>query len=268
MNAVLRRLLRGDARRLLILSLSLVAWFVLILLVVRNSASAITMKSDMVGSSMMKGFGIGNLMTPDAMLAQMVGVSFNHPLVLALVGAVSVAPGIRACQGELLAGTLDLTLARPVARWRYLLAYTIHALTGVVVLMLVSWGSMVGLARLLDVPGTMEPGRAAMACLQAGIVFFAFYAIAAATSVAMSRKGNAMFVAIGMLTAMFALTFAERGWDSPVIGLLEHASVFHGFDPGMTLQGFSVETGDVIVPVVISIVALAFAFGAFERRDL
>lgn len=268
MSAVLHRLLRGDARRFAMLSASLVLWFVLILLVVRNGAAAIGMKTDLAGSSILKGFGIGSLATPDSLLAQMIGVSFNHPLVLALVGAVSVAPGVRACQGELLAGTLDITLARPITRWQYLLAYTVHALIGVVVLMVVAWAAMVGLDTVLGVPGELDPGRAALACLQAGLVFFSFYAVALALSVAMARVGNAMFAAVGVLAVMFALTFVQRAWDSSIIGTIEHASVFHGFDPSATLQGMTVTTGDVLTPIVVAIIGLGFAFVRFQRRDL
>ena len=56
-------------------------------------------------------------------LAAWASLGENHPILLVACLLEAVAIGVRAIAGELEAGTLDLTLARPVGRTRYLLAH-------------------------------------------------------------------------------------------------------------------------------------------------
>jgi hypothetical protein len=266
--ATLRRLLREDSHRIAIVLGSMVAWFGLIMLVVRNADPLIEAKTQAVGSSVMRGFGIGSLTSPDEMIAQMAAVSFNHPIVLALVGALTISPAVRACQGELRANTLELTLTRPLGRTRYLVSVIVHIIWTLILLMLVTWASMVGFDRLLSVPGTIQPDRAAIAVLNGGLVFLGFAAVALLSSVVLARKGNAMFTSIGILVLMFADTFTERAWPSTTSHAIGRLSLFHWFDPGATLLGAPMHVANLLVPAAISAAGFLAAIWLFERRDV
>ncbi|MBC7462609.1 MAG: ABC transporter permease subunit [Thermoleophilia bacterium] len=268
MLVTIRRLLRTERTRLIILSLALAVWFLLILLVVRSSAADVAAQSQAFGSNLGKGFGLGSLITPTAVLTQLLGVSFNHPIVLAIIGAATVALGARACQGELLHGTLDVTLSRSLARWRYLLGYAVVMALATVLLMSVSWGAMVGLERLLHVPGELEAGRAFEACANGAVVFFACGTIALLVSVLLGRRGSAMFVSVGVLVVMYATTFVERVWSNAILQFIAPVSVFHWFDPGAVLSGTGPTAADYAVPSLIAIACTALAAWRFERRDL
>lgn len=268
MVVTLRRLLRTERTKLVVLSAAMAAWFALMMLIVRNAAEDVTVKTQFAGSAFTRGFGLTDLISPDAIIAQLTGVSFNHPIVLALVGAVTIAPGARACQGELERGTLDMTLARPVSRAAYLLGYVAYVLIAVTVLMVVAWAAILGFDRLLAVPGELQVGRVSVMCLNAGLVFATFAGIALLISVLLGRRGNAVFVTIGVLVVMYALTFAERAWSAELLERLGPLSIFHWFDPGNTLMGVPVYTSDLVVPAAVFAAGVAGALWWFERRDL
>jgi ABC-type transport system involved in multi-copper enzyme maturation permease subunit len=267
MLVTLSRLLRTERTRLLVLSGTLLLWFLLIMLVVRSNSSGLA-NADLFGSSLGKGFGIGALVTPTDVLTQLLGVSFNHPIVIAILGAASIALGARSCQGELERGTLDVTLAHAISRRRYLLGYVTMIALAIAWLMAVSWLAMVGFARLLDVPGTLDPGRAALACANGAAVFFAFGAIAVLVSVLLGRRGNAMFVTVGILVVMYAIAFIDRIWNTAAMDLLAPLSLFHWFDPGPTLAGATPSVADFLVPLGAALACVVVALWRFERRDL
>jgi ABC-type transport system involved in multi-copper enzyme maturation permease subunit len=243
-------------------------WFLVIMLVVRSSGADVAAQSTSFGSSFSKGLGLGDLLGPDAVLQQLVGVSFNHPLVLALIGSVTVALGARACQGELLAGTLDVTLARSISRSRYLLAYVAVMAGAVALLMTVAWAAMIGFDRLLDVPGRLDPGRAALLCLNGTVVFLGFGVLALLVSVLLGRKGSATFTSVGILAVMFAISFVERIWSGALMDVIGPLSLFHWLDPGATLAGQPVPVSRFLVPLAVVIAGVGAALWQFERRDL
>lgn len=268
MAVTILRLLRTERLRLIILSLSMTLWFLLIMAVVKNATTLVATKTDAMGDSISKGFGIGQMITPDAVIAQMAGVSFSHPIVLALIGAVTVGLGARSCQGELERGTLDITLSRAISRTRYLLGYIVVMVVSVCILMTTAGVSMVALDRMLDVPGTIYVDRAVQACLNGTCVFIAFGAIAILMSVVLGRRFSATFTTVGILVAMFALTFAENVWSTPVLDWLGPLSLFHWFQPGNTLSGFTPGAANYVVPLAATLVMMAIALWRFERRDL
>lgn len=262
------RILRTERVRLLVIGLAVVAWFALIMLVTRSAAADLRATTQQFDSPLTKGFGLGSLLTPDGIIAQLVGVSFNHPIVLALVGGVTVSFGARACQGELRDGTLESTLARSVSRTSYLMAYVVVIVLSLVAFLVVAWASMVGFERAFGLPGTLDAGRAAVMCVNAGVSFLGFGAIALLVSVFAARSHSATFVTVGILVVMFAITFAERAWAAAWLDVVGPLSLFHWYDPAPVLLGLSVPTSHFVVPLAISIVAVALALWRFERRDL
>jgi ABC-type transport system involved in multi-copper enzyme maturation permease subunit len=267
-SATILRLLHESRTRYIVVTAAMVAWFALILGVIRGAVEDITSKTEMMGGALTKGFGLGAIADPDSLVAQMIGVSFNHPILLALVGAVTVAPGARACQGELHAGTLDVTLSRAVSRTRYLLAYVTIIVLLDALLMFASWAAMVGFDRLFAVPGTLDAGRAALLCLNAFVVFLDFGAIALLVSVLLGRRASAMSTTIGILALMFALTFARRAWSNDVLDALDRLSIFHWLDAAGVMQGVPVAANDLLVPLAIAAACVSVALWRFERRDL
>jgi ABC-type transport system involved in multi-copper enzyme maturation permease subunit len=268
MRAIVARLLLEGRTRYVIITCTMVAWFALILGVVRGAVDDISAKTEMMGGALTKGFGLGAITNPDSLVAQMVGVSYNHPILLALIGAVTVAPGSRACQGELHAGTLDVTLARSLSRTRYLLGYVIVIVLLTALLTIASFSATLGFDALFDVPGTLHPDRVAMLGLVSFLVFLAFGTIALLVSVLLGRHGNATGTTAGILAVMFALTFAHRAWSNELLETLEHVSIFHWLDAAPILLGEDVTASQLLVPLAISVGCVLVALWRFERRDL
>lgn len=268
MIAVVRRLLREERLRLAIITIAMAAWFVLIMAVARAAAADLQAQVEFFDSPLTRGFGLGAITDPDTMLAQLVGVSFNHPIPLALVGAVTIALGARACQGELRAGTLEPTLARALPRRSYLAAYMFVIVLMLAAVMSAAWVAVVGADRLLQVPGELDAGRAAMLALNSGIAFLGFGAIALLLSVLLGPRGSAAFATVGILVVMFAITFAERAWDAALLDVLGPLSLFHWYDPAPTLLGAGVPARNLLVPIGVSVACALLSLWRFERRDL
>lgn len=268
MQVVIRRLLREHRGRFAIVGFATTLWLLVLLLVVRNSAPMVAAKADAFGGAITKGFGLGALVTPDAVIAQIVGLGFNHPFMLVLAGALTVSFGTRACQGELADGTLDLTLARSISRTRFLLAYVVVVVGAVLVLMTIAGASTLLWDRVFSVPGTLEVGRVVSMCLHGAVVYLAFGALSLLVSVLAPRHMSAGFISVGILIVMYATSFVERIWTGVVMDVIGPMSLFHWFDPGGILGGASLELRDVFVPLVEAIAFTLLAMWRFERRDL
>jgi ABC-2 type transport system permease protein len=186
--------------------------------------------------------------------------SFLGPILL-LVYAVGA--GSRAIAGEEEAGSLDLLLSTPVRRFRVLLDKFWAMLAASGWLVAAMWLGLVAFGPAFDLRPGLEGFTAAS--LNLFLLALAFGTIALATGAATGSKGLAVGVASGIALVTFILnTLAPSvDWLEPYRVL----SPFYYYSAGdPMLNGF--DLGHAAVLGGISVVALAIALLAFERRDL
>lgn len=193
-----------------------------------------------------------------------VSFGFQHPLaIVAGIAMVAVMATIPAQERE--SGFLDLILARPLPRCRYLAATVILLLVPAFLTPLALLaGVRVGL-------GVVEPSRpvtwtayipsaAALALL---LLAIGAYTLLFATDA--RRRGVAVAQVVGVTLLFYWLDFMGDYWD-----LLETARVlspFHYFDPAKAASS-GLPAPHALVLSSIACVAVAGAFLNFRRQDL
>jgi ABC-2 type transport system permease protein len=191
----------------------------------------------------------------------------THPILLVASFLFIIGLGVRSVAGELESGSLDLALARPISRNRYLASHVAVLAPGTAVLALAYAAGAVIADRVFDPPGqTLAPDRMLAAAFQAWLLFLAIGALALLVSTLSSERGRALSVAIGITLAMYVGNFLFALWEP--LRFLTRVTLFWYFTPGPTIQSGDVSWGNCAVLAGFITLALAAAFTIFDRRDL
>lgn len=191
----------------------------------------------------------------------------THPILLVASLLFIVGLGVRAVAGELEAGSLDLTLARPISRTRYLGSHVAVMVPGAALLALAYATGAVVADRIFDPPGVpLEPGRMLLAAFQAWLLFVAIGAVTLLVSAALSERGRALATAIGIVLVMYIGNFLFALWEP--LNVLTRFTLFWYFTPGPAIQTGDVAWGDCAVLAGVIVVAATAALAVFTRRDL
>ena len=259
---VLRRLAREQRVRLPLVVLFAGLWGFLLVALFATSDSATQSLSNQPGN-LTAAFRLVGL-DP---LAAWVTLGQAHPLFLLACGLFAIGLGVRAIAGELEAGTLELTLSRPLRRSTYLAAHVLLLAPGALLIALAYAAGTTIADRAFDPPGdALQPQRMLAAALLAAILVLALGGIALLASAFHSERGRALGWAIGSVVAMYALSVLCPLWDP--IEPFARLSVFWYFSPGPTIQQGDVLWGDALVLAGIAAGSLSAAFWRFARRDL
>jgi ABC-2 type transport system permease protein len=200
-------------------------------------------------------------------LAAWTVIGQTHPILLVACFLFIVGLGVRAVAGELEAGSLDLTLARPISRRSYLASHLAVLVPGTALLALAYAAGTLVADRVFDPPGpALESGRMLLAAVQVWLLFLAVGALTLLVSALMSERGRALGVAVGVVLVMYVGNFLFALWEP--LRFLTRITLFRYFTPGPTIQAGDVAWGDSAVLAVFTAVALVAGFVAFERRDL
>ena len=193
-----------------------------------------------------------------------ISFGYQHPMALiAAIAMVTVVATLPAHERE--TGLLDLVLARPLPRTRYLTASALLVLFAATLppLALLAGGAL-GLS-VVEAPEAVSwtefiPSAAALALL---LLSVGAYTLLFSTGA--KRRGTAIAQAVGITLLFYWLDFMGDYWD-----LLETArllSPFHFFDPAeATRSGIPLQ--DVAVLGGIVLAATVGAFVNFRRQDL
>lgn len=193
-----------------------------------------------------------------------VSFGYQHPLALIAAIAMVVVVATRPAQ-ERETGFLDLILARPITRARYLAAHgllvSVASLLPPIALLA---GGAFGLV-LVGAPAGVSwtgylPSAAAMALLLLAVGAYSLLFATGAT-----RRGVATAQAVGVTLLLYWLDFMGDYWDTLQTARL--FSPFHYFDPaGAASSGIPFH--DAAVLAGIAAVATGTAFFNFRRQDL
>ena len=199
-------------------------------------------------------------------LAQWASIGFQHPIFLLGGGLFAVGLGIRAIAGELEAGSLALSLSRPMARRTW---YSSHVLVLVVGCLIISEAYALGclLATVFTSPmGNLEASWMLLAGVQGGLLLLSLGGIGFLISAFSSERGRALSWSVGIIVILYAANFLLPLW-TPAKQFAK-LSPFGWFNPAPLLQRGEVAWGDWLVLALYAAVPLAIAAWQFARRDL
>ncbi len=194
-----------------------------------------------------------------------VGFGFQHPLVL--VAAIAFVIGAATIPaGERESGFLDLLLARPVPRSRYLAAVVLLVVLGAVVLPSAQLaGAAAGLA-LVEASGEIPWIRYASSAAGLTTLLLAVGGYSLLIAADAQRRGLATARAVGLTLAAFWLDVTADMWEP--LRALRWLSPFAYFRPvpAAVIPHTPLENPLVLLAVFTACVAAAFY--RFGRRDL
>ena len=166
--------------------------------------------------------------------------------------------------GEVESGTIDVMLAQPVRRERYILARFAGVVAVMLVIALACWvGLLAGLA-LTEV----ETSIAGMlfACLQMALLGLAVAGVAILVSVWTLGTRRSQMLMVGILLAQYVLDLVSK--ISADLEGLGPFSVFHYFDPAMSVRMGTPDGTAIAVHLGVALVGVVAATVLFNRRDM
>ncbi len=264
-GALLRHAWRANRSRLIVVSLALALWGALNVVIYDSLGDQVRaiLESGAVPPEFARfaQFGGGDFLS----LTGAVALGFIHPIAVALQLMFAVGFAASAVAGEHQRGTLEVLLARPLARrtvWATLaaaaalfVATTVAALTAGVLLGAVATGRTAELG-LANLP---------LQWLNTSLVFWAIAAVSLAASVSFDRLAPAVGISLAIVLVAYTLEVLGSLW--PEARPLQPYSLFHYLDTKANLIGLP-HWGDLAKLGAVSIGAAAYALMVFPRRDL
>ena len=200
-------------------------------------------------------------------LAAWVSLGQIHPIFLVLSALFAVSIGVRSVAGELEAGTLEMTLARPISRTAYLATHLVLLVPGCALIALAYAGGTLLGDRVFDAPGApLVAGRLMLAALQSALLLLAVGVLAVLVSalVVGARPG----IVVG---ARHHDRHVRRELPAGAVGADARPRPAHlllVLLARRTIQSGSVPWGNVAVLAGWSVAASGAAIAHFRRRDL
>lgn len=265
MTVSIKRLLRTERTRILIILTGVSVWMLMLLLVYQQAGIGVFKGSQDMGA-ISKGFDIRSFSSANNIFANLLGIAFTHPLFLALAGMISIGMAVRSCAGELQSGTLELTLSRPISRRAYLTSYIVFINATLIAIMLVASFSIFAGSPIIGVEGRIESTDLLQTALGGFLLYSAIASVSLLLSVLARSRSTAMMGAITFLVVSYFAEFISRMWST--IEFAGYFSPFHYFHPTETLLGGGVDASQTIALLATIVVANAIAVLRFERRDL
>ena len=263
MNAVLfRRTLAANRLRLLICAVGLFAWGLvtpLIYATFGRELQGLVQGNPLL--SQFSQFGGGDLFSLSGAMA----LGFIHPITVALLSVFAIGLPVAVVAGERQRGTLEVLLARPVARRSYYVTTFVCGALFVAILLAAELAGNVASAASLGVLDEIEVARVPLLWFDGWLLFLAFMAIAFAASVSFDRLAPALGIAIFVLLVTYVIDVIASLW--PDASWMADYSLFHYVRAKQVLDG-SLAVTDVGLLVAVVALAVAYAMFVFPRRDL
>lgn len=188
----------------------------------------------------------------------------RHPIYLALMAAFAVGAGVGAVAREVERGSILLVLARPVARWRFLLEKIVAAAVGLALLSTVTYLGLLG--------GVLAVGEApeALTFLWATVNGYLLFLVIAGVAMVLSSVGDdggtVSARATGAVLVFYFVDFLANLWDKAEF--LGPVSFFHYYNPATLVQTGEVPWRDLGVLIFMAGLLYGTALILFQRRDI
>jgi ABC-2 type transport system permease protein len=198
-------------------------------------------------------------------LSGSIALGFIHPIAIILTSVFSVGFTTSAIAGERQRGTLEVALARPIARRTFYLTLLAAALGFVTVTVAALLSGGVAGAAFAGVVGQLPIRYVPLLWLYGVLLFGAIAAIGLAASASFDRLAPALGVTLGFVLVMYFLDVLGSLW--PAADVLQPYSLFHYLKPKPILLGTAAPLDAAVLAAVI-VLATAWALVVFPRRDL
>jgi len=261
-GALFRQTWRAQRLKLAIVSIALVIWgFLMPLIYARfGSQFRMVMESGILPASVAK-FGGGDIFS----LPGSIALGLIHPIAIILTSVFSVGFSASAIAGERQRGTLEVALARPIARRTFYLTLLEAAFGFVAVTVAALLAGGAAGATFAGVIGEFPVRNVPLLWLNGVLLFGSFTAVGLAASASFDRVAPALGVTLGFVVLMYFLDILGSLW--PAADMLQPYSLFHYLKAKAILLGAAAPFNDAIFAAVI-VVAVAWALLLFPRRDL
>lgn len=192
-----------------------------------------------------------------------IAFGYLHPFFLATLAAWVLRTTAGSLAGEIGRGTMDLLASRPVSRASQVMSVWALAILGLAMLATAAWtGTAVGLQlRALDVTAR----ELAIVPAMGALMFAGWTGIGLLISATKRDAGPVIAWTGGLIVVSFVLVFIAQIW-APAQPIRPF-SLFTYFQP-LEIVTRGVDATDVLVLGIVTVVGLAAAVGAFQRRDL
>jgi ABC-type transport system involved in multi-copper enzyme maturation permease subunit len=206
-------------------------------------------------------FGSGNFFSVPGALT----LGFQHPFLIAIIGAIAAGSSATAIAGERQGGTLEVLLARPLSRRGVYLSILV-ALVALVALLVLALliGMVVGLT-VHDLAGEVDLGGMPLVLANGALLWGAFATFGLAASVSFDRVGPALGLSIGFLVVNYFVEILGSLWTD--VAWSQEYSLFHHFQPQELLTG-AADPLDFVIVGLAFLLPIAYALIVFPRRDL
>ncbi len=192
-------------------------------------------------------------------------IPWVHPLVLLIFFAHEITITTRLPVGEIDRGTIDLLLGLPVSRWQ---VYTSHSLiwafSGISLFGFGLMGNWIG--SVLASSTMAEPGRLAIAIVNAYCLYISIGGLAYLVSCSSDRRGRAIGTILAIVVASFLINFLAEFWKPA-----EHirfVSLLSYYRPFFILKEPGFPLGDVAVLLSLAVLFWVAGGVVFRRRDV
>jgi ABC-2 type transport system permease protein len=185
---------------------------------------------------------------------------FLWPLVAA-IAAILLATRVAADADR---GFLDLPLATPLPRLRYLAA----SIAGQVIAIAAISATMIGSILVVDlvIEPNLETGRLILSGVHALAFGLAIAGVTTFLAVVFLDRGRAGGLMAGILIVMYLLNVIAQ--LSPDLATLARLSAFHYFNVKQLVDAGTYPLGDSLLYLAFGVVGWLLALAAFRRRDL
>lgn len=261
-GALFRQTWRAQRLKLAVVSIALAIWgFLMPLIYARFGSQFRAVAESGIFPEQFAKFGGGDIFS----LPGSIALSFMHPIAIILTSVFSVGFAASAIAGERQRGTLEVALARPIARRTFYLtlleaAFGFVAVTVAALLV----GSAAG-ATFAGVIGEFPVRNVPLLWLNGVLLFGSFTAVGLAASASFDRAAPALGVTLGFVVLMYFLEILGSLW--PAAEILQPYSLFHYLKAKAILLGAGAPLDDAILAALI-VVAVGWALLVFPRRDL
>jgi len=262
-RALFRQTWRAQRLKLTVVSIALIVWGFLLPLIYGKFGSQFraVMESGIFPAQFAE-FGGGDIFS----LPGSIALSLIHPIAIILTSVFSVGFSALAIAGERQRGTLEVALARPIAR-RVLYLTLLQAAFGFVAVTVAALlaGGVAG-ATFAGVIGEFPLRNVPLLWLNGVLLFGSFAAVGLAASASFDRVAPALGIAIGFMVLMYFLDVLGSLW--PDAAMLQPYSLFHYLKAKAILLGATSPFKDDTILAGVIAVAVVWALLVFPRRDL
>ena len=260
------RTLQGYRTPILLIGLGLYAFALLLAYIFQafGGAEGMMRYMEMMPESMQR-IAEAEGFTSDTYMGYLAG-GYRHPVFLISIAAFVIGTGSRVVAGEVERGTILLVLSRPLMRWQFLSGKYFAIFSGLIFVLLFAWaGTWTG--TLLTGEGAKTDHLVLLrVTINAIVLALAIGGYTAFISSFNNDGGQATGQATAVTVVMFFLDYLATLWDAA--SFLGPVSIFHYYNPVALADGGGNPLRDISVLLSIAVIAYAFAYYYFQRRDI